>query len=653
LRLLWRKANASLRSVTKYPPRSPTAPAVWICLCAFCSCVGWVLSAFHQLNATGYTVTFVAGLAAVWVLRKRICEGNSRGRSLRKQRQRFRRLFPLAFLILAVMAIWGGAVYAPSNYDGLAYRTPRVLHWLAEGRWHWIHTEFTRLNTRATGFEWLCAPVIALTKTDRPLFLINAISLLLMPGLVFSLFTRLGVRGRVAWHWMWLAPTGYCYLLQAGSIGNDLFCSVLALAAMDCALRAQAAQRMGDVWLAILAAGVMTGSKLTMVVLLLPWLAALAPALKVLRRNAAATVGVLLVTALASFLPSAALNAKHCGDWSGLVAEGADFPKATMALRLANNSVLLTIQNLAPPVFPFSTAWNRAMERLRPAAWRARLEESFEPVGARWHLGEMQSEEAAGLGFGVTALLLVSLIGSLAMWSGTSGMANGAAPGTFYTRAVMACAWISLLTLMAKSSLSGVGRLAAPYYILCIPALLMCRGQVRLVRTRWWRGVALVVFGVAGLLVVLSPARPLWPANKVLANVAARGQPLLARARVVYGVQGQRADAFGPARKLLPPDLKVLGLITSDDPETSLWRPFGRRRIEHVTPRDTAEDLRRRGIRYVLLSSERFEPVFRRSLEQWLAEMHAARAGQVTLQLRATIDPSDWLLVRLGTDGQN
>ena len=49
------------------------------------------------------------------------------------------------------------------------------------------HTEFQRLNTRAAGFEWVCAPVIALTKTDRPLFLINVISFLLMPGLVFSL----------------------------------------------------------------------------------------------------------------------------------------------------------------------------------------------------------------------------------------------------------------------------------------------------------------------------------------------------------------------------------------------------------------------------------------------------------------------------------
>ena len=43
---------------------------------------------------------------------------------------------------------------------------------------------------------------------------------------------------RAAWHWMWLMPTGYCFLLQAGSIGNDLFGAVFALAALDFALRA-------------------------------------------------------------------------------------------------------------------------------------------------------------------------------------------------------------------------------------------------------------------------------------------------------------------------------------------------------------------------------------------------------------------------------
>ena len=67
---------------------------------------------------------------------------------LAKKLRRFRKPFPLAFLILAVMAFLGGALYAPTNYDALSYRLPRVLHWLAENQWHWIHTIFPRLNQR-------------------------------------------------------------------------------------------------------------------------------------------------------------------------------------------------------------------------------------------------------------------------------------------------------------------------------------------------------------------------------------------------------------------------------------------------------------------------------------------------------------------------
>ncbi len=83
--------------------------------------------------------------------------------SLRKFRSRFRRIFPLAFLVLGGMAILGGFLYAPNNYDALAYRVPRVLHWLAAGQWHWIDTVFLRLNPRGAGIEWLSAPMIAFT----------------------------------------------------------------------------------------------------------------------------------------------------------------------------------------------------------------------------------------------------------------------------------------------------------------------------------------------------------------------------------------------------------------------------------------------------------------------------------------------------------
>src|SRR5579859_3395183 len=118
--------------------------ALWIVLCAFLNCAGWILSAFHHLDRPGYAAMFaLAAVGLVWWKSKH--PSGKWDQSVHKLCHRFKRSFPFAFLILAVLAFVGGVIYAPSNYDGLAYRTPRVLHWLAEGRWHWVHTNYQAL----------------------------------------------------------------------------------------------------------------------------------------------------------------------------------------------------------------------------------------------------------------------------------------------------------------------------------------------------------------------------------------------------------------------------------------------------------------------------------------------------------------------------
>ncbi len=76
----------------------------------------------------------------------------------------------------------------------------------------------------------MAAPLIALARTDRFLFLLNFASFCLLPGLLFSTLRRLGVAASTAWAWRWMLPTGYGFLLQAGSIGNDLFGAIFVLA---------------------------------------------------------------------------------------------------------------------------------------------------------------------------------------------------------------------------------------------------------------------------------------------------------------------------------------------------------------------------------------------------------------------------------------
>jgi hypothetical protein len=633
------------------PLRPHTSLTLWILFCTFCSCSGWVLSALHQLNAAGYVAAFSIGIIALLAFGKGLFPISFAVPGWQKYRWRLARPFPMGFLVLAVLALLGGILYPPCNYDALAYRTPRVLHWLTANGWHWIHTDFNRLNTRACAFEWVTTPLIAFARTDRFLFVINIISFLLLPGLIFSVFTRLGVGRRVAWYWMWIVPTGYCFLLQAGSIGNDLFGAVFALAALDFALRARTSRARRDVWLSFLAVGLVTGSKGSNLPLLLPWLVAVAPSLPLVRKNLALTGGIAMVAILASFAPSAAINVKYCGDWTGAAAEHSEYLRGKPFIRLANNTVLLTIQNLVPPVFPFANAWNQNVQRWTPIAWRTELEKSFEPYGAHWGLSELEIEESAGLGFGVTALVLLSLGAGItysrrSVWECTrSGEPN------LHSKMVVAGTGMALMVLMAKFGLSAIARLLAAFYALCIPAFLLTKSQEVIVRTKWWRCAALLVFLVALIPMILSPARPLWPANTLLARSDAKDSRLVRRAKEVYAVYCGRWDAFAPARKLLPPGLKVLGVVISDDPETSLWRPFGHLRVEHVTATDSLQDLHSRGIEYVVVNTAILERDFRQPIEQWLAKMEGKMEAKLSLELRASVGPSDWCLVKLHPDG--
>lgn len=616
----------------------------WIGYCALLQVAGWALSAVGQLNARGYVaVLALATVAAVLVCRRRAASGRAPSSHLPKLLRRFRRRLPLAFAVVAVLAAVGGLLHAPSNYDGLTYRIPRVLHWLAADRWHWVSSDFPRLNPRGCGWEWVAAPVIALLKTDRPLFLLNVISFLMLPGLVFSVLSRLGVRRRVAWHWMWVLPTGYCYLLQAGSIGNDLFGATFALAAVHFALRARQSQRPSDFWWSVLAAALATGVKSSNLLLGLPWLAAAGPALKHLFVPRVPTLLLALAAVLCSAIPISLLNVRYCGDWSGQVLENAAMGGAP-AVRLPVNTLWLALRHVAPPVFPWAGTWNDAVQHGLPAEWKRRLEKLFEPAEAGFRLGELESEEGAGLGFGVCVFLMLSWLAARRTQSPANRKPLGR-PLSLVTPA----AWLAVLLFMSQSGLSAITRLLAPFYVLlCVP-ILRGAGHAVVIRRRLWRSGAFAVFALGALLLALNPARPLWPATTCLRLFGAENSahPLVRRAWAVYSTYQERPRAFEPVLRVLPRDANPLGFITFDDPETSLWRPFGSRRIVHVRRSDVAQSLRDRSIRYVLVGEERLRVHFGETLTQLQTRLDAEVLAQLTLRVRAGRGPEQWYLLRV------
>jgi hypothetical protein len=502
------------------------------------------------------------------------------------------------------------------------------------------------MNDRPCGLEWLAAPLLLFTRSDRGLFLVNYIPFLLLPGLLFSVCTRLGVRPRVAWHWMWLLPTGYSFLLQAGSLGNDTTPAFYALAAVDFGLRAWKSRRPADLWLSILSAAFLTGTKLSNLPLLLPCAFVVFPRLPLLIRRPAATFVLVCLAALVSLLPTAALNTHYSGDWSGLAVEHSVIEMKHPLVGIWGNTFLL-LKNLAPPVFPLAGWWNRTALSVLPQAVVAPMVANFE---AGFHtLGELPTEDAAGIGFGVTALLIISVLTALLMRPASPMPRDGEQPLPGWLRwLVLLAPWVSLLAYFTKSAMMDLQRHLAAYYPLLLPLLLLGAGQVVLVRRRWWRALALGVMLLAALVLVLIPGRPLWPAQTVLSELLSLkpGQPLLVRALNVYSVYGVRSDPLAEVRALLPNGLTVVGFMgTCDDIDISLWRPFGSRRVKHILLSDSPEQIRQRHIQYAVVGQGLLLDN-QTTLADWQKRTGAELVATATATVLVSLGPHAWYVVR-------
>lgn len=612
---------------------------IWTIFAIFCQCAGWGLSALHALDITGYAIAFVLFFGAVVLLWKQNRLRTSWPTIARlRLKRRFTRGFPLAFLILAFLAFLGGILYPPNNFDGLSYRTPRVLNWLAESRWHWIHAHFGNLNSRGAAFEWVTAPMFAFFKTDRFEFIINSICFFFLPGRIFATLTRIGVRRRVAFVWMWIYPTGYGFLLQAGSIGSDLFTALWPIAALEFALRARATKRVEWLWLSIFASALMTSSKAFNLLLLPAWAIAILPALLLLVRRPIVSIAVAAVAAISSMLPTAILNVRYCGDWTGLAAEPVSLNNGPPLFEFSVNAVLISVQNLSPPIFPFSGAWDRFITQVIPISLAAKLSRYFEAEAAHFRIPEMQAEEVAGLGFGVTILLL------LVLWR---QFRLGLRPSLSFRTLIALAALGGAAVYMAKSGLYAPARYLLPHTFFIVLPIFALPAAAELTRNSWWRGTAYGMFFIAALLLIVSPARPLFPALTLLRNVNENSSELMQRTSRVYSIYRARPDILRPIREAIPSNVQAIGLIALNNPETSLWRPFGSRRVLHIRSEDSRELIRQRGIKYVVVGPNIMGQIFKTTVEEWAQRNNGEIIQRFQIQILARGAPSDWLLIRL------
>jgi len=638
---------------------------LWLWISAFASLAGWGLSAAGQLNRAGYAVAFAVFAVFIFAFRKGLgFTAKAEGQRLKaKFARRFRRPLPFCFAALAFLIFLGGAIYAPTHYNAMTYHIPRVLQWLAAERWHWIHTPVTRMNYSGCDFEWLTAPLLLFTNSDRGLFLLNFIAFLLLPGLVFSVFTRLGVRARVAWQWMWLFPTGYIYVLQAGSAGNDAFSTVYALAAIDFGCRARESRRPRDLWLSLLAIALLTGTKPVGLPLLLPWLILIFPVIRremwqtASDRNVLSRVSchlsLLAIAVVVSFIPVAVMNHHYSGNWLGTSLEGSHLQMDNPLTGIAGNIFQLGLHNITPPLFPLAGWWNQHGVLMLPHSWMAAFQPGFSQVG------ELPNEDWAGMGFGLGVVLAVSVVAGFRGRAGSplpaagneARRARSDAPyrlSAEFRRLVLIAPWIALLFFCAKSAMNTPARLIAPYYPLLLPLLLAGAGQSQIVRRGWWRALVACVLFLALVVLALSPDRPLWPAKTILSRLAAQhpNSHLISRTLDVYTVYAGRSDPLANVRALLPPEARTVGFIAGpDDSDISLWLPLGSRRVEHFLLSDPPGQIRQQHIEYVVVGGLTLQSGGT-TLDDWLQKSGAELIASTNATLKVSEGPQAWHVVR-------
>jgi len=352
---------------------------------------------------------------------------------------------------------------------------------------------------------------------------------------------------------------------------------------------------------------------------------------------------VAVAAILVSFLPTAFFNIRYLHDWSGLSIEHEGMNMKNPIAGILGNVVLLLTNNFVPTFFPMAHWWNAHALSLFPGALVRLMNANFEHGYEM--LGEMPTEDWAGLGFGVSVLVLFSVIAGF----GKRGTQHATRNTQHVSYILLLAPWISLFAYCAKTGMVTPARLITPYYPLLLPLLLIGAGQSQVVRQRWWKVAAGIVFLLALAALVVTPPRPLWPANTILAKMVATHpeQPQLLRAQKVYQIYRQRSDPLAALREHLPKDVKVIGFMgTNDDLDISLRKPYGLRRFEPFFFEDSPEYIRQLGIQYAVVSGLNLSDQHA-TIDEWMQKVGAELVFTTNVAMTVQQGPEPWYLVRL------
>jgi hypothetical protein len=211
--------------------------------------------------------------------------------------------------------------------------------------------------------------------------------------------------------------------------------------------------------------------------------------------------------------------------------------------------------------------------------------------------------------------------------------------------AIGIAAWVALLIYMMKIGAEATGRLVAAYYPLLLLPILLHPLQEGLVRQRWWKVLALLAGAGALADVVLTPSRPLWPAEEVCAWTAKQfpRSKEVARAGEVYSVYRDRGDLMAPVRRHIPSAVQTIGFLGGDwGAESSLWLPFGSRRVVDLFGTGGIDPST---LEWVVIKRGWLEAAAGDSLEHWVGRRGGSIVAEETITSWVTVGPEQWTVV--------
>ena len=619
---------------------------LWIIWAVWCQWCGWGLSAAHRLDGWGYLAALPVLLGAGWWWLKATTATGMPPNFSRwaKWRRRFLRPLPMIYLGIAALSLVAALFHTPWSFDAISYRLPRLLYWCAAHHWYWISTIDHRLDFSSCGFEWQMLPVIIFTRTDRLIFLLSWIPFLLMPGLVFFAFRALGVNGRSTRRWMWLLPAGFCYALQCSGLQNDGYMVLYTLAFAAFAVLARHRRRAVFLWLALLAAALLTSAKLSNLPLFLPLGLLLLPALRAVKWFNWKTVVIVFIAVGCSFAPLAFLCWKHTGDWTGDPGDQWNAHPRNAAGAFAANAIAMANDTVQPPVFPLAKKINARLEPLNQSAFMKWLQWAS-PNSDGVHFGDMVYEGSAGLGCGLGLYALFLLLGA---WFIKPVARVAKVDFPWEWRMAPWTAWLALGVVMAQVTFTHVTRYAASFYPLIVVSIVLLPRIAALER----RKIAGVIAGIAMLAVVpvilLTPARPVIPFER-LAKIIRR--PALQTAAAKYHYWAVMRDDLAPLREQLPPGVTRLGYAAGfRDTSYGLWKPFGSRVVVELGLPLGAKTPPPADLEYAVVTANGLQGRYGMSLKDWLNLYHA----EIVYELKRSVslvssDPAtydSWYLVR-------